>query len=314
MTRWGIVSTIKAPERDILNFAAYHLERGAHRLYIYLDAPEPAVIARLKAHPKIKVVACDDTWWAKRKGRPEKHQSRQFLNARHAYNRKIEVDWLAHIDVDEFLWPQRPIAEQLSDLPESCLCARVRPIEALAPAPGENPSETSFKAFHLAPAERQDAAERVFPTYGRHLSGGFLSHVAGKLFYRTGIDGLRAKIHNIEVQGAQNPGEVALSETELCHMHAQSWQDWQTTYRYRMAKGSYRAELKPQVNRAAGGLSLHDLFTEIESHDGAAGLRAFYDEICVATPALCDRLAIEGLLRRYDLALDAARESQFPGS
>lgn len=314
MTRWGIVSTVKAPDRDILNFAAYHLQLGAHRLYLYLDAPEQALFDRLKTHPKIKVIACDDAWWAKRKGRPEKHQSRQFLNARHAYNRRVELDWLAHIDVDEFLWPARPLADQLAALPDSCLCARVRPIEALAPAPGDTSPETTFKAFHLDPTERRRAAETVFPTYGRYLSGGFLSHVAGKLFYRTGVDGLQMKIHNITVQGEQNPGEVALTETELCHLHAQSWEEWQRTYRYRLKQGSYRSELKPQVDRNSGGLSLHELFTRIESDAGEAGLREFYDEICVAHPDVCDRLGAEGLLRRCDLALDAAREMHFPGS
>lgn len=312
MTRWGIVSTIKAPEREILNFAAWHLELGAHRLYLYLDAPEQPVFDRLRAHPKIKVVACDAQWWAKRKGRPEKHQSRQFLNARHAYNRRIELDWLAHIDVDEFLWPKRPVSDQLADLPDTCLCARVRPIEALAPAPGEPDIPQHFKAFHLPASERRRASEACFPTFGRYLSGGFLSHVAGKLFYRTGVDGLQMKIHNVTVGDVQNPGETALSDTELCHMHAQSWEDWQRTYRYRLAKGSYRSELKPQVNRDNGGVSLHELFRMIEDADGEAGLRAFYDEVCVAHPALRDRLAREGLLRSYDLQLDAARARQFP--
>lgn len=197
-------------------------------------------------------------------------------------------------------------------LPADCLCARVRPIEALAPLPGDSAPETAFKAFHLDPEARQRAAERVFPTYGRHLSGGFLSHVAGKLFYRTGIDGLRAKIHNIEVDGRQNPGEAALRETELCHLHAESWEDWQRSYRYRMQRGSYRAELKPQVNRDAGGLSLHALFSQIEAEAGEAGLRGFYQEVCLATPALCERLAAEGLLRRHDLRLDALRQAHFP--
>lgn len=311
MTTWGIVSTIKAPARDILNFAAYHLDRGAHRLYLYLDAPEQMVFDQLKAHPKIKVVACDDTWWAKRKGRPDKHQSRQFVNARHAYNRRVEVDWLAHIDVDEFLWPATPLDQQLTALPDDCLCARVRPIEALAPAPSDSGPLTTFKAFHLDPNDRRRAAEHVFPTFGQYLSGGFLSHVAGKLFYRTGIAGLQVKIHNLTVNDVQNPGERPLAETELCHMHAQSWEDWQRSYRYRMTKGSYRAELKPQVNRGSGGLSLHQLFAMIESERGEAGLRAFHDEVCVAHPATCARLQAEGLLRRHDLALDAARARHF---
>ena len=51
--KWGIVSTIKAPLHDVLGFAAYHLQRGAHRLYIYLDTPDAASFAALKAHPKI---------------------------------------------------------------------------------------------------------------------------------------------------------------------------------------------------------------------------------------------------------------------
>lgn len=313
MTRWGIVSTIKASESEILDFAAYHLELGAHRLYLYLDAPEQAVFDRLRAHPRIKVVACDDAWWAKRNGRPDKHQSRQFINARHAYNRRVELGWLAHIDVDEFLWPTRPVADQLAGLPDSCLCARVRPIEALAAAPGAPDSPQYFKAFHLSPDARRRASEACFPTYGRYLSGGFLSHVAGKLFYRTGIDGLRAKIHNIQVNGVQNPGEAALSDTELCHMHAQSWEDWMRSYRYRLSKGSYRSELKPQVNRDNGGLSLHELFRMIEADQGEAGLRAFYDEVCVAHPDLRARLADEGLLRAADLRLNTLRARHFPG-
>ena len=73
----------------------------------------------------------------RRNGRPAKHQARQGSNARHANNRhankdRPEVDWLAHIDTDEFLLPAQPVAETLAALPSECLCARVRPVEALA--------------------------------------------------------------------------------------------------------------------------------------------------------------------------------------
>ena len=36
----------------------------------------------------------------------------------------------------------------------------------------------------------------IYPTYGLHLNGGFLSHVAGKVFVRTGHDGVGLRIHN----------------------------------------------------------------------------------------------------------------------
>tara|TARA_B110000977_G_scaffold31180_1_gene41272 strand:- start:130 stop:372 length:243 start_codon:yes stop_codon:yes gene_type:complete len=63
MVKWGIVATIKADTATILRFAAYHLEFGAHRIYIYLDAPNPQAQEALRDHPKCRVVRCDDGYW-----------------------------------------------------------------------------------------------------------------------------------------------------------------------------------------------------------------------------------------------------------
>ncbi|AWI85315.1 hypothetical protein CEW88_16390 [Alloyangia pacifica] len=310
MIRWGTVTTTNAPLARILDFAAWHLEQGAQRLYIYLDDADPAAAAALSAHPKVRVVTTDAAWWAKRGKRPETHQVRQTRNARHANNRKPELDWLAHVDVDEFLLPARPLAEQLADLPRDCLCARVRPVEALAAAPVQ--AETQFKAFPLDQAARQRAAEACFPTWGRHLSGGFLSHVAGKLFFRPGTEGLDIRIHNVRLGDQLNPGEHPLPDTELGHFHAADWAHFLSAYRFRMARGSYRAELKPQA-RGEGAVSLNTLFAMIEKEGGEAALRSFYNEVCTATPELIKRLSDHGLLRRRHMNLPALRASHFPG-
>ncbi|MFZ7090496.1 glycosyltransferase family 2 protein [Primorskyibacter sp. 2E233] len=312
LARWGVVSTIKAPLGAVLDFAAWHLELGAHRLYIYLDDAAPDIEAALAGHPKIRVQHTDAAWWGKRNGRPNKHQLRQCKNARHANNRKAETEWLAHIDVDEFLLPAYPISDQLSELPQNALCARVRPVEALAPGKGSAPSDTAFKAFHLDQDARQKAAEACFPTWGPHLSGGFLSHVAGKLFFRTGLKGLNIKIHNVILDGEENPGQADLTGTELGHFHADSWDHFKRAYRFRLERGSYRAELKPQVRRG-DAVNLHDLFRAIEAEAGEDGLRAFFQEVCTATPELCERLEAHGLLRRRVMNLPGLREKHFPG-
>lgn len=308
--RWGVIATVKAPPRAVLGFAAHHLELGAHRVFIYLDAEAPEVQARLAAHPKLRVFRTDDAWWQKRGGRPERHQARQTRNLRHALNRRAEVDWLAHIDVDEFLWPRaEPVAEMLAALPADCLCARVRPIEALAQPAGGPP--VHFKAFHLDRTARQAAARRVFPTWGAELPGGFLSHVAGKLFLRTG-HGLRARIHNAWLGEEQNPGERPLPGIELCHLHAPDWETWIGHYRYRLGAGAYRAELKPQAGPGSRGLTVHALLSGIEAAAGEEGLRAFFEEVCTATPERRAALEREGLLRRCELDLDAKIARQFP--
>ncbi|KMK67088.1 glycosyltransferase family 2 protein [Puniceibacterium sp. IMCC21224] len=309
-TTWGIVSTIRAPLPDILDFVAWHLDQGAAQFYLYIDDDVPETLSVLNAHPAIRARHTDAAWWAKRKGRPEKHQTRQSLNARHANNRRAEVDWLAHIDVDEFLLPETPIAAQLGALSDTALCARVRPIEALAPV--DNTGATVFKAFLLDQQARQTASIACFPTWGAQLPGGFLSHVAGKLFFRTGLKGLQIRIHNVNLNDVTNPGQAALPGIELGHMHAKSWDDFLTAYRFRLARGSYRADLKPQ-SRVDGALNLHDLFVRIEATGGEAALRAFYDETCTANPALCARLQAYGLLRRHRLDLAARRARHFPG-
>ncbi|MHA6264015.1 glycosyltransferase family 2 protein [Arenibacterium sp. CAU 1754] len=303
--KWGIVSTIKASARDILNFAAHHIDLGAHRLYLYLDAPCPEAFDTLKAHPKVRVLTCDDAHWKKLTGKkPAKHQVRQTQNATHAYNRRTEVTWLAHIDADEFLWPDGTVSGHLARLPADTLSARVYPIEALAGG------GTRFKGY-IPPKDRIDLVERIYPQFGRFVKGGFLSHVAGKLFVRTGLENVELRIHNMFLEGTMNPNTADLEGVDLCHCHVHDWDGWMSSYRYRLEKGAYRAELAPAVSVENGGLTLHDMFTLLEAQQGETGLRAFFDEVCADTPELRQRLDQHGLLRTCDLELDRKRVKHF---
>ncbi|UOA27612.1 glycosyltransferase family 2 protein [Pseudosulfitobacter sp. DSM 107133] len=307
MTTWGLSSTILAPARDILSFAAYHIEAGAHRLYIYLDDPDSDAFAPLKAHPKIRVTRCDAQHWQKLGGkRPEKHQVRQSRNATHAHARRAEVDWLIHMDADEFLVSDRPVGTALAALPDTVQTARVRPMEQLA-GDGQH-----FKAFIPNGPERAPIVNRLYPTYGAHIKGGFLSHVAGKLFARTDMEGLDVRIHNVFLDKVMNPSEVELTQVDLAHCHAKTWEDWLAAYRYRLEKGSYRAELAPATPRDAGGMSLHELFRFIEADSGEDGLRAFYREVAEDSADLRTRLDNEGLLRTLQLNLDQLLSRHFP--
>ena len=305
--RWGLVATIKAPANEILEFAAHHLELGAHRLYLYLDAPCPDAFDVLKAHPKIRVQTCDKAYWKRLNiRRPVKHQVRQSVNATHAYGKRAEVDWLAHIDVDEFLWPDVTVHAALAAVPHNILSARMRPAEALA---GDN---TAFKKFIPNGPDRAAIVDRLYPRFGRFLKGGFVSHVAGKLFVRTGLAGVEFRIHNMFLDSDMNPDTTDLPAVELCHCHARPFNEWLRTYRYRHAKGSYRADLAPAVPHDRGGMTLHELFAELERQAGDQGLKRFFDEVCADTAGLRARLAAEGLLALRDLDLTAKTRKHFP--
>ncbi len=311
---WGIVSTIKAPAKDILTFAAYHLDLGAHSIHIYLDEDVPAARAELSKHPKCHVVLCNDVYWHRRfkqKGRPEKHQQRQSANATHCYRHSKNVDWLIHLDVDEFLLPFTSLEDQLKVIPEGCLSARVQPAEALAPNPDHPPPKgvTFLKSAARERQKRQQQTQAIFPRFGSQLNGGFLSHIEGKVFVRTGVDKVSLRIHSAFVAGVRDNTAHEMPETLLAHFHAPSWEQFIGAFRFRLSRGSYRKDLKP---KSAEGLNMHTLLSSIERDGGEAALRSFFQEVCLASPALKKQLAEFGLLHRFTLDADAKLSRHFP--
>ncbi|KAA2316157.1 glycosyltransferase family 2 protein [Pseudooceanicola sediminis] len=309
---WGIVSTIRAPARDVLNFAAWHLDLGATRLMLHFDDPDAPVPEALRNHPQIDVVVADQAYWQRiGRRRPTRHQPRQTLNATRAYAANTACDWLAHIDVDEFLLCDGPVAGHLARLAPECQTARLRPIEALAAdaLPTEPPdTRVNFKAFTLQTPLRHRQTARIFPTYGGWLNGGMLSHAAGKLFVRKGLPEAEFRIHNVLSRGEQNPGQVELSDISLAHFHAGPWEDWLKHYRFRLESGAYRAGLRPAQGATA---PLHDLLRDLENRRGLAGLRHFHQEVCCDTPDLRARLGAEGLLRTAEFDFATLRRRHF---
>ncbi|MBO9444850.1 glycosyltransferase family 2 protein [Ruegeria sp. R14_0] len=299
---------VRGSTRDILGFAAHHLGLGADYLYIYMDEPNHAAHRTLRNHPKIRVRICDDAFWKNRKrDRPERHQVRQTLHATFAY-RNTDLDWLAHLDVDEFLWSEKPIREQLNAVPNEIPAVRVRPMEEMAGG------EDLYKAYIPSGPDRSALVQSLYPNYGEFVLGGFLSHTQGKLIARTGMEKLNFRIHNLFQNKEPLTCKFELSGLELCHRHAPDWEHWMAHYRFRMDRGSYQAGMSPNVPRELGGLNKNELFSWIEEEQGTDGLRAFYDEISGADPEVRARLQEHGLIRHRPLDLDTKIAKHFPGS
>ena len=238
------------------------------------------------------------------------HQQRQKLNATRAYNRANEVDWLVHMDVDEFLVAEGQIASHLAALPDDIQCARARPMELLAG--GDPQVEAAFKTFIDAGKQREQVAATRYPTFGQHVKGGFLSHIAGKIFVRTGIKGLKFRIQNAFLDGETNPNHIEMPDIHLAHFHATDWQTWHSHFAYRHHEGSYRADLGPARSRDRGGIAMHELFALIQEEQAEDGLRAFFDEVCADTPALRTRLEAAGHLHVTRFPFDTTLAKHFP--
>lgn len=297
--QWGTVSLIKAETRDILRFAAYHLDRGAHQMHIYLDEPNKTAEEILARHPRIQLTVCDEAYWRRqKKPRMKTHRMRQVWVATQAYN-TTECGWLAHIDVDEFLLPAPglSIPNMLENVPGDQLGLLLHPAEQLA-STGEDEGE-AFKLTHFAVGQKRAVLNEIYPNFGSHLHGGFIGHTEGKLMLRTGLPGLRFGIHACHWEGGRVANLVSPQGSYLGHAHAPSWEVFQNHLEFRTTRGSYQ---KVEDNDR---LHLGDVIDLLLQEGGQEALHRFYNEMNGGDARQLSTLASHGMLLDYPLHLDA---------
>ena len=309
--RWGVVCTTNAPVHEVVRFVAHHLDIGATRIYLYLDAPDPETTRRLKPHPQVDLTLCDAAYWQETgKSRPDAHQVRQIFNATRALKRAAaDLDWLGHIDTDEFVLSAHALSDLLKSVPADIAGARLYPAEALASAkPGVSP--THFKLRTISDGVPPTAIHDVYPTFGSYLRGGFLSHLAGKVFVRTGLGDIRLAIHRLRFNGEDVSNMAVLDGAHIGHLHAPDWDNFQSKLDFRHSKGSYR----PKDNDPEK--SIGHLLQYLRDEEGEPGLRQFFEEMCLDTPALRNRLKRHNLLLDPGFDPDSAVKRVFgdPGS
>ena len=296
---WGTCTTVRAPLAQVLAFVAHHRSLGARRIWLYFDDPEDPAAGAVEGLRGVRVVRCDAGHWARigtgkgaekgKRRRPDTHQVRQVANAMQMYG-MTRLDWVCHLDIDEFLWPARPVAEVLAGAPEAPVL-RMTPWEALH-QPGL--PDDIFTARHFRRAlkgpDYADLRETLFGPYAEMLHAGAVSHAAGKCFFRAGVPGLRPRIHTGDLNGERLAIREVLSDIALLHFHAQDPVDWRARLPFRATAGAYRANAP---------------FFVWYSTTDAAGIDAFYDRVQVARPEVLAALRAAGALIEADLALRA---------
>jgi len=288
MPSWGLVMTVKAPEEQILAFIAHHLSLGASHFWFYFDDPDDPAFARIARLPRVTATRCTNWYWALRGGRPMRQQIVQIRNVRDA-QRRCRLDWLGHIDVDEFLHASRPIADMLAEIPADVPNLAMDAFEAMHDP--ELPDDI-FTARHFrATLRNQHTALRpaIFGPMTNYMTRGSISYPHGKSFCRPRAKGASLRVHSVFVNGKrlQTPFHPDL---RVLHFHAQDPADWRRALPFRLAKGAYHHP----------GLEAFRAF--IATADEEA-LTEFYTETMTLTPEKIALLEAHGLLVTADLGL-----------
>lgn len=289
MTSWGIATTVKNPEDHLLAFIAHHLALGAAQLWLYFDDPDDPAYDRISRLPKVTAIRCTDWYWLLRGGRRSEVPMRQIRNVQHA-QRRCRLDWLGHIDIDEFLHAPRQVSEILSEIPEDVLNIRIEPFEAMH---DPNLIDDIFTArqFRGTLGETyRDLHPAIFGRYASALSKGSLSHEFGKSFVRPRSRRVSLSLHDvlldkIKVQTPFHP------DLRLLHFHAQDPDHWRRALPFRLSGGAYFYE--------SG--ALHALLSTADADE----LREFYATVMSLTPEKSALLESSGRLVKADLGLRA---------
>lgn len=299
---WGIVSTVCEPAALLVAFAAHHLELGAARVHLYLDQPNPGLRALIGHDPRVVLVDAGPEHYRRALGRrrPQGINRRQIVNANHAAATS-DVDWLFHLDADEFLTGADPAAE-LAAVPAGTLGFRVQNGERVFVAGG--PEASVFDGAMVMPVPRPGQLRKLRGgDMARYTMHGLMGHVLGKSALRLG-HGAEIGIHAARLP----PGSAhRASRLRLCHFDGMTRLHWvskmlrhidnRMIYDGARGRSDYRTRQLVAL-RMLGG-------------DMAAAL-AFHDRLRVIGPRLAWKLRRRGILCETGVAPEAAIARQYP--
>ena len=128
--QWGVCTTVKAPLVQILAFIAWHRHIGAAHIWVHLDDANEVSAHVINQLDGVTAVQCDAAYWAEKRFRPKKQEARQSHYIQRIYG-LAALPVIAHLNVDEYLYPKRPMADILADWTDGSPFLRATPAEAL---------------------------------------------------------------------------------------------------------------------------------------------------------------------------------------
>jgi FkbM family methyltransferase len=304
---WATVTTLKEPPERVKAFVAQHTYLGAAEIWLYFDDPDDPSISLVEKLPQVRVVRCTAEHKAAYCNKAGTHEGRQKANANHAYS-LTKAEWMIHLDADEMVDADRPIASLLAEAKDDVL--RLAPYEAMHYGKAAVNGRPAYYFRGALPGNErgQAAAERAYGRFAGTLAAGMLSHSAGKYFVRTGLPDALLSIH-APFRGEKRAKGVEVNGARLLHFHGYDYEEWRAHLDRRLTGGAYIAKF--QKDKPGPDNLFHTLVT-LQKRRGESGLRKFWSTVCEFGPEK-RILAKHGALHRCNLWLEAKVASVFGG-
>ena len=223
--RWGLVMTVREPAQLVLANVVYHLSSGASEVHVFLDDPADPVGPLLEQIEGCVVTLCDADHWDRVNGgkRPERQTRRQSLNATSVY-RASGLDWLVHLDADEFLYQRRPLVEELAHTPRQPGYLAIETRERIC-RQGRAADDIFSGAFRVPFRGRDAFLPAIFGELSGFTTCGLAGHAAGKAAVPVGFE-YRISIHAPRSGEGNRLPPLHATSTHLLHFDGLTPEHW----------------------------------------------------------------------------------------
>ncbi len=286
---WGVAATVNEETDQAICFAAHHIDLGADAVVLFVDDPDHMPHELVK-HPKIEVVLCTEAVISGAlRERLVRRNARKAFYFNHA-RRIMALDWLAMLDVDEYLLSDAPMRETLAEVPGDAAFVTMPVIERFAN------SETLYRPPASAYKLKQSDRETLYPTFGPYLPDLLLGPAEPRLFVRGKLGAIRVGNFIVKHEKKVATNGYTPDNLRVAHCHADSIQDFEAALPRRIDEGYKR--------RKPDGTSLKSILDTIDISENRSEFAAFFSEIAEPRPEVLDHLKQAGAL--YDIDLDLA--------
>jgi hypothetical protein len=248
--RLTIVTVAKEPLKILLRFVAWHRERGADHIRIYLDDPDDPAIPALEPLDFVTLVRCTPNFWTSVGIEPDtRFTRRQNAALTHGY-RATQAGWVGVIDADELFYSQsRPLNEVMADMPPEIRGVRFATAEIVhSDAPGQHFRTAMNKIqCHALYGEVAGLVKR---------NGGLVGHTEGKSITRAGLKISQIRQHFAVQHDGQTITDRIVGHDEGCfvlHLIDAGYDSWRAKLDWRMSAWGFNARMLAGLRELQGG-------------------------------------------------------------
>ncbi len=286
--RWAAVATINEDLDQAVAFAAHHVALGANRVVLFAEDPDN-LPRELNRHDRVRLVFAGE--------RILPAETRQKMTARntrkvHYFNRarrKMKFDWLAMLDTDEFLVPDRSVHQILAEVPDDSAFLTLPVVEKFA---GSTDAYRAPASQWALPREDQ---LRLFPNHRHDVANLILGPSEPRLFVRSRLRNIRAGNYVLKYKRAPATNNFTPPDLRVAHNHTEDLASFLKAMPRRLDQGYTR--------RGWGETAIRTTLDRMTLDADSSALEQFFTEIATARPEVLSALQASGDLQCIDLNL-----------